>query len=730
MRRITKFYIAHRILTKALLTMAAVFFTASVLVTGFVSEMKEKMREEGAEHLLEIEKQIATNIEKQSAITFSIISSIYDHYKETKQMSSDIFQEIVEKERKRWGFDYLCLIDKEGNYYFSTGEAVDLNFDGELKTLLLKNKPIVSKIENRKDGNNILFAMPISPFEWDGYLIQALGIGYHTDRLMELLDVQAFDGSASFYVLRENGIPLFRSINADGISEYNLLPVLRNNAKFLNGSVEKLRKSLEKRETGVMEYKMEGKEFYLCYLPIELEDWCLIMTLPNKIVNRGMMLFLRRTLVVGGGIILTLVIMVLVIFYFINKTEIEKRNRENIIREGANKEKNKFLSSISHDIRIPLNAVMGLTIIASANIDDKDKVKSSLHKISLSSKHVLSLINDLIDMTSMENGKMTIVEEPVSIPEVVDEAVTIIELSVKEKNQELSISFLDLVHKKIIGDKLRLNQIFINILSSCVKYTPEDGKISFTIKEIPAKEEGYAHFQFRFSNNGEGMEQEIAEKIFELFTREQDSKFDHIQGEGIGMAITKNIVDLMGGKIEVKSAPGEGGTFFVEMSFKIDHDAEQKLEYQDLVSIRMSASKKKEIMSKDKDFSSKCILIVEDNEMNREISAAILGETGLKVFTASDGAEAVEIVNSSPEGKFDLILMDIQMPKLDGYDATRKIRSLDRTDVKQIPIIAMTGNVFTEDISAAYAAGMNKHLAKPMDLDKVMKTLEEFLFYT
>lgn len=728
MRKNAKFYIEHKILVNALATMTAVFLTAFVLITGFLSEMKEKMREEGAEHLIEIEKQIAINIEKQTALSFSIISSIYEHYRDMGQLDTDFLQRIEEVEKSRWGFDYLCLIDQEGNYYYSSGEKVVLNFDGELKNLLLTNKQIVSKIENKNDEDNILFAMPISPFEWNGDTIFALGIGYHTEKLMKLLDVQAFDGLADFYVLRSNGVPLFRSIHEDGISEYNLLPVWKNRAEFLNGSIEKLRISLEKRETGVMEYRMKGKEFYLCYVPVKLEDWCLIMTLPAKIVNKGMLRFLKRTLIVGGGIIVILIVMVYLIFYYINKTELEKRNRENMVKKAANQTKNRFLSSMSHDIRIPLNAVMGLTIIASANIDDKEKVKNSLQKISLSSKHVLSLINDLLDMTSLENGKMTIIEEPVSIPELVDEAVTIVELSVKEKNQELSISFSDLVHKKIIADKLRLNQVFINILSNCVKYTPEDGKISFEIREMPSRQGGFAQYQFLFQNNGQGMEQDIAEKIFDLFTRDEDSKFDHIQGEGVGMVVAKNIVDLMGGKISVKSAPGKGSTFLAELAFQIDYDAEQKLEYEDLISIRMSASKKKEFLPNSRDFSSKCVLIVEDNEMNREIAAAILGETGLKIDTASDGEEAVEKIQNSPEGKFDLVFMDIQMPKLDGYAATRQIRSLDRADVKQMPIIAMTGNVFMEDISAAYAAGMNKHLSKPMDLDKVMKTLDEFLF--
>lgn len=533
------------------------------------------------------------------------------------------------------------------------------------------------------------------------------------------------------------------------------------------------------------------------------------------------------------------------------RVELEEKQRELsdalAAAEQANRAKTAFLNNMSHDIRTPMNAIVGFTALAASHIDNPEQVKDYLQKITVSSQHLLSLINDVLDMSRIESGKVTIEESDVHLPDVIHDLRTIIQANITAKQQELLIDTQDVKHEDIITDKLRLNQVLLNILSNAIKFTPAGGTISFRLIEETSSRADTADFVFRIKDNGIGMSKEFQKAIFEAFTRERTSTVSGTQGTGLGMAITKNIVDMMGGSISVESEEGKGSEFIVRIPCRIgesrvisekipelqglralvaDDDTHsclsvsamlrdigmrpdwtnygkeavirakeakdqadefkvyiidwmmpdlngietvrriRKIVGDDAPIIILTAydwsdiegearqagvttfcskpifmSELRSVLAKPffiekpaadeapaaLDFTGKKILLAEDNEMNQMIAVEILKSTGFTIDIASTGAEAVELMEQAPVGTYDVILMDIQMPIMDGYEAAKRIRAMEDQEKAEIPIIAVTANAFEEDRKIALEAGMNGHLAKPYDIDAIMKTLSELL---
>lgn len=544
----------------------------------------------------------------------------------------------------------------------------------------------------------------------------------------------------------------------------------------------------------------------------------------------------------------------LIAFAFLNVDEEERKleaQKKMLVdalatAEHANKAKTVFLNNMSHDIRTPMNAIIGYTALAASHLDNADIIRDYLKKISISSSHLLSLINDVLDMSRIESGRVKIEEKDVHLPDVLHDLRTIIQSNISSKQQDLFIDVQDIVHEDIITDKLRLNQVLLNIVSNAIKFTPVGGIVSIRISEKPCQLKGYATFEFRIKDNGIGMSEEFQKHIFESFSREQSSTVSGIQGTGLGMAITKNIVDMMGGTIGVKSEEGVGTEFIVTIDCKLPDRAVKYETIPELQGARalvtdddtntcMSVSKmlkqigmradwtvsgkeaivrakeaydegdafhayiidwlmpdmngietvrrirkvigettpiiiltaydwsdieveareagvtafvskplfmselrevltrpvRTDVIEDDEkeiiDFKGKKILLVEDNELNQEIAVEILKEAGFDVDVAEDGLIAVEIMKQAESGRYHLILMDIQMPKMDGFAATSKIRNLSDSKNANTPIIAMTANAFDEDKQAAFEAGMNGFIAKPINIEELMSALAEIL---
>lgn len=515
--------------------------------------------------------------------------------------------------------------------------------------------------------------------------------------------------------------------------------------------------------------------------------------------------------------------------------------------EKANQAKSDFLARMSHDIRTPMNAIMGMTAIARAHVDEREKVSDCMEKISSASKLLLSLINEVLDMSKIESGKLTLIDEEFNIGELLQELVSMMQSEISSKQHTLDVRILNLQHENVIGDTQRIKQVLMNILANAVKYTPENGMIKIDIEEKDT-EDGVAHYIFVFEDNGRGMSSEFLDKIFLPFERASDRGIRNIQGTGLGMTISHKIVAMMGGSIKVQSEYGKGSRFTIDLPMRylakvsdekigadglrvlvVDDDevacqstcnclleiglecdwvcsgseavsivrqryqenkgyfavimdlmmpemdgVETTRQIRDIVGtevpvVILSAydieeyeaaarevkangfiikpiykSKLLQTLKRlidgedeqepaglfklsDVDFSGKRILLVEDNELNREIAVEIIGSTGVGIETAVNGQEAVEMVSLSPEGYYQMVLMDIQMPVMNGYEATQRIRALGRKDSKTLPIIAMTANAFSEDVVNALESGMNYHLAKPIDISALMTVLSNYL---
>lgn len=368
-----------------------------------------------------------------------------------------------------------------------------------------------------------------------------------------------------------------------------------------------------------------------------------------------------------------------------------------------------------------MNAIIGFTSLAATHIDDKELVQNYLDKILTSGRHLLSLINDVLDMSRIESGKVKLDEKEASLSEIIYDLNTIVQSDVKAKQLEFSIDTVNVTNEYVICDKLRLNQVLLNILSNAVKYTKPGGAVNLSIIQTDEASGGYASYQFKVKDNGIGMSEEFLKHLFEPFEREQTSTISGIQGTGLGLTITKNIIDMMNGSITVESEEGKGTEFTVSFRFRT---AESHGKTGDVQGVEVQADDK-DNEALDELFAGKKILLAEDNELNQEIAKAILEEAGFVIDIVNDGTEAVETIKRVAAGTYDLILMDIQMPVMDGYEASRTIRALDDTARASVPIIAMTANAFDEDRKNALDAGMNGHISKPIDVTKLMEALKE-----
>ncbi|MCM1578410.1 MAG: ATP-binding protein [Ruminococcus sp.] len=382
--------------------------------------------------------------------------------------------------------------------------------------------------------------------------------------------------------------------------------------------------------------------------------------------------------------------------------------------EHASAAKSIFLSNMSHDIRTPMNAIIGFTNLSLVHINEKERVEQYLGKIMTSGKHLLNLINDVLDMSRIESGRLTPEESVCSLTEIISDLSDILTEEIKAKNLDYRIDEGELVHRQIICDRLRLNQVLLNIISNAVKYTDNGGSVTLTVRETGGNAAPEcSEYEFTVADTGIGMSEEFISHIFELFTRERNTTASGIQGTGLGMAITKSIVDMMGGRIDVRSKQGEGTVITVTFPFKIAAEEESEL------SDKSAGS--------EKGLPAGRILLTEDNELNQEIAADILTDAGFTVEIANNGKESVDMLLAAPAGYYRLILMDIQMPVMNGLEATRAIRALPDKAKAGIPIIAMTANAFEDDRREAFSAGVNGHIPKPVDVEVLMRAIENII---
>ena len=642
------------------------------------------------------------------------------------------------------------LIFLQENGKAITTDGTKLRVDMPSKLLLdLRNGYNIGKLVsldyNQKKKDGYLVAIPCQEYTIKGETYTAIGTLYDHSKLDSMLSVKSYNGNAYLFMLDNDGNITYTNQKEDKFfRNYFLLKHLKGDQAITEEEADSLQKKLDGREQGV-ELLGSDKPYYLGYCPIENNNTMLICIVEKSVVDNVLRDYQKtivfETILMAGFILLLFA----GLFYSISrrslaeqKAEYEKRNNEIQTQamkdmeesnkklkkakdittealqtaENANKAKTDFLSNMSHDIRTPMNAIIGMTSLIRHDAGNKAKVIEYADKIDISSQHLLGIINDVLDMSKIEAGKTVFKYTDFSILDFITELNTIFHSQIDEKNQTLTIIKENIRHEWVNGDQVHLMQIFSNLVSNAVKYTQEGGKIQFLVEECETKSSVYAKYRFLVSDNGMGMSADFKDTIFDAFTRAESSMTNKIQGTGLGMAITKNLVEAMGGTIDVESELGQGSCFEVLIDLRIAEDR--------FVSSAEQAEKDEPAGNVLKGMRFLC---AEDNELNAEILMELLKIEGAECTICENGKRVLEAFEQSAPGDYDMILMDVQMPVMNGYEATKAIRRSSHELAKTIPIIAMTANAFSEDIQHSLAAGMNAHVSKPIEMKVLEKTI-------
>ena len=847
-----------------------------ILVIGIVSirsYMAQQAVQERSSQLEEISSQIKVNLGYGLEFHWNLVSGIQHSINEEYSDDNALIKEIKTLEEDYCADKYGCrlmFIDTQGNTFFDDGTAGiwdDINRFADGKD----RHTFVSETSN-VDGTYIAFVQELKEpviIESTHDKITHVVLLKDIRTLKKYYTTESYGGNAATYIIKKNGTLAYYDADDNIMGVRNIFKALENAEHVQGRNFDTVKEQLDSKGIVAANIILDETEYYYCLTSLPEYDMTLMLLLPAECVavsTMNMMTSSFKALILFACImLLAIVLLIISIITIQRRNEIVKYEQENnrelnklklaaedalSMAEAANKSKSTFLSNLSHDIRTPMNAIIGFATLAMTNVGNTEKVRDYLSKILSSSNHLLSLINDILDMSRIESGKINLEETEANLSDMLHDIKTIIGGQLHAKQLELFMDVIDVTDEDVYCDKTRLNQVLLNLLSNAIKFTPAGGLISVRVAQIHNAPEGKGLYEIRVKDTGIGMSQEFAERIFEPFERERTSTVSKIQGTGLGMAISKNIIDMMGGTIEVITEQGKGTEFIVRLTMRLQEErrslaqikeleglkalvvdddfntcdsvtkmlvkvgmrsewtlsgkeavlrARQSLEMNDgfhayiidwrlpdmngievtrqirslgddtpiiiltaydwddieaearaagvtafcskpmfmsdlrdalLTSLgQQPVRKEHNLLNIDESngFENKHLLLVEDNELNREIAVEILSEHGFHIDIAVNGAEAIEKLLKSEPGEYDAILMDIQMPVMDGYEATKHIREFENPQLASVPIIAMTANAFNEDRKAAKACGMDGFMSKPIDMDEVVRVLQDVL---
>ena len=735
-------------ITRLLLILLMILLSL-VCIKYLISKSNKYISENGKSSMGAVVEQIQQTYDLQVSGYYSQLQLVEEFLLHERELSLETdtnknFFEAWEKESE----STLIFLQENGQAISAGGTKMRIDMPSKL-LLDLKNGYNIGKLvrldydQEKKDG--YLVAIPCQEYTINGETYTAIGTVYDHSKLDSMLKLKGYHGKAYLFMLDHDGNITYTNLSGDKYQRnYSLLKHLKGEQAITEEEADLFKKKFDNGESGVA---LLGKQnpYYLGYCPIESNNTILVCIVAKGVIDNVLRDYQKTVLCTTTLMAGFILLLFAGLFYSISrlsladqKAEYEKRNNELHLQtmkemevvnqklkkaknaatealqtaENANKAKTDFLSNMSHDIRTPMNAIIGITSLIRHDAGNKAKVIEYADKIDISSQHLLGIINDVLDMSKIEAGKTVFKYSDFSILDLVQELNTIFHTQIYEKQQTLTIIKENIQHEWVNGDQVHLIQIFSNLLSNAVKYTQEGGEIQFFVEECETKSSVYAKYRFLVSDNGMGMSADFKDTIFDAFTRAESSITNKIQGTGLGMAITKNLVEAMGGTIDVESELGQGSCFEVLMDLKIAEDRTVALAAQE------ETDKQDGNILQGMRF-----LCAEDNELNAEILTELLKIEGAECTICENGEEILKAFEQSAPGDYDMILMDVQMPVMNGYEATRAIRRSSHELAKTIPIIAMTANAFSEDIQHSLAAGMNAHVSKPVEMKVLEKTI-------
>ena len=636
----------------------------------------------------------------------------------------------------------LLAVDDSGKYYTQDGAQ------GIVRDAYhFENSPekisYVSNFMTTNESRMVFLQKLVHPLRLQsGQSIEYYGLYQDMRELNGYFDCDAYENHNSVYILDDHGFKLFNSNKVELIKGHNVFSVLKKMKYLHKSSFDKTENELQEKGVSYSNAILDGTEYFYVLKKMNNAAWSLIFLVPAKYVAvntvklvNSIMWFIVLFAFVAAGCVITGIVAVLrksqceaIETERENNAKLETVNAELTqakqaaeqafeVASYASQSKSDFLANMSHDIRTPMNAITGITSLLEHDAKNEEKVREYAKKIDVSARHLLGIINDVLDMSKIEAGKTVFKYSDFSILDFIQELDTIFHSQIYEKQQTFTIIKENIQHEWVNGDQVHLMQIFSNLLSNAIKYTQEGGEIQFLVEEYETKSGAYARYRFLVSDNGMGMSADFKDKIFDAFTREESSLTNKIQGTGLGMAITKNLVEAMGGTVDVDSELGQGSCFEVLMDLKIAEDRMVALAAQE------------ETDEPDGNIlQGMRLLCAEDNDLNAEILTELLKMEGAECTICENGERILEAFEQSAPGDYDMILMDVQMPVMNGYEATKAIRRSSHELAKTISIIAMTANAFSEDIQHSLAAGMNAHISKPVDMKMLEKTIRSIKF--
>ncbi len=825
-----------------------IFLWLSSIMTG---KSEEAINDVGKIYMSEMSTQLQ---QKFDAITASWVSQVEGIAKRTPPQEQVYGQAMLDdlalgaSVRK---FEYLGLYTEDGEYEDVYGTPVTFLDEQEFHMAIGEEDKKITSGFNANDEKLLFFVIDAQYPMKGGKVSDVLVAGLPMSHLESALVLEEENSMVYSHIIRKDGKFVVRTGEAFRDNYFDRLreTISNNNQKNPETYVEEVQEAMQAEEEYSALLIVDDTHRHIYCAPLCNSEWYLVSIMPYGVLDDAILHLSderQKTMVTAGGIILAALLVIFALYYRLTQQQLRELEKAEKAATSANKAKSEFLSSMSHDIRTPMNGIVGMTAIAIANVHDMARVQDCLKKISLSSRHLLGLINDVLDMSKIESGKLSLNIDILSLRDVMENIVNIVQPQIKEKRQHFDIFIRDIESEEVCCDGVRLNQILVNMLSNAIKFTPEEGTINvYLFQEESPKGSDYVRCHFRVRDNGIGMSPEFQKKIFETFSRE-DTKVQKIEGTGLGMAITKFIVSMMGGTIEVESEQGKGSEFHVIIDFeratiqevdmvlpswrllvvdnnedlcrsatsalkeigvqaewvldgekalrKIEENHKRNTDYEivlldwkmpgmnglettrgirkivgdELPILIISAYDWSEIedearaagvqgfiskplfksnlylglsryvegapdedeqvnaLEEERDFGGLRILLAEDNDLNWEIAEDILTDVGFEVEWAENGKICVEKFEQSAPGYYDAVLMDIRMPVMNGYDAAKAIRALNRADAR-LPIIAMTADAFSEDIQRCLECGMNEHVAKPIDIEKLMKLLKRYL---